>query len=202
MLDPDQPWDTQPIVVVDTETTGVTDSDAVCEIAAVRFEGGQEVASFSSLVNPGVPISAGASAVNGITDADVANAPTLPELAADLFAIGKGAAPCAYNAPFDRTMIHRQLQRLNCPALDPGWGWIDVYMIIASPRVDKFVSGPGRLKLTAACARWGIAVEGAPCTWGCAGHGPAAAPAAGARQDQVLRTRAAAPAHRTHAPGT
>jgi len=45
------------------------------------------------------------------------------------------------------------------PAFDPKMSWIDVYVIVASKRCDKFVKGPGRLKLANVCGRRGIAHE-------------------------------------------
>lgn len=155
------PWPALPIVAVDTESTGVSDDDRVCEIAAVRFEAFKPVQRFTSLVNPGRPIPAGATAVHGITDEMVKDAPTLAELAVDLFLVCDGAIPAAYNAPFDRGMIHRELTSPECPAFDPAQSWIDVFVIIASARVDKFVRGHGRLKLAAACQRWGVPLEAA-----------------------------------------
>lgn len=63
-------------VIFDLETTGVScNSDEVVEISAVKVIGGNVVDEFSTLVNPGRSIPAQASAVNGITDDMVADAP-------------------------------------------------------------------------------------------------------------------------------
>lgn len=67
-------------ILADTETTGVKQTDAVCEVAWREItEDFQTVAEGASLINPLMPIHYAASAVNGITDAMVANAPTLDE---------------------------------------------------------------------------------------------------------------------------
>lgn len=64
--------------LVDTETTGVGTNDAVCEVAWAHIDEDFNVlAQGASLINPGKPIHYAASAVNGITDAMVADAPTL-----------------------------------------------------------------------------------------------------------------------------
>ena len=56
-------------VLFDLETTGIScETDDVIEISAVKVAGGKIVDEFSTLVNPGRPIPAQASAVNGITD--------------------------------------------------------------------------------------------------------------------------------------
>lgn len=68
-------------VVFDLETTGISPArDAIIEISALKVEGGIVVEEFSTLVNPHRHIPAGATAVNGITDEMVADAPDLQEV--------------------------------------------------------------------------------------------------------------------------
>lgn len=63
-------------VVFDLETTGISqERDAIIEISAVKVEKHEIVGEFSTLVNPGRHIPAGATAVNGITDEMVKDAP-------------------------------------------------------------------------------------------------------------------------------
>lgn len=63
-------------VVFDLETTGINqEKDAIIEISAVKVEKHKVVGEFSTLVNPGRHIPAGATTVNGITDEMVKNAP-------------------------------------------------------------------------------------------------------------------------------
>ena len=63
-------------VVFDLETTGISPyRDQVVEISAVKVVGGVPTDEFTTLVNPGMHIPAQASAVNGITDDMVADAP-------------------------------------------------------------------------------------------------------------------------------
>lgn len=67
-------------VVFDLETTGINPNlDAIIEISAIQVIGNQVAGEFSTLVNPGRPIPRGATAVNGITDEMVADAPTVKE---------------------------------------------------------------------------------------------------------------------------
>lgn len=160
-LDLAQPWNELPIVVVDTETTGVSEEDQVVEVAAVRFERGRAVAEYASLVDPGRDIPAEATAVHGITAEMVAGKPALWETAGELAKIAHGALPCAFNAPFDRKFIHRAIVGTDCPVFDPALAWIDVYVICASPRVDKYKKGKGRLKLGACCERHGVVLSSA-----------------------------------------
>ena len=63
-------------VVFDLETTGISPyRDQVVEISAVKVVGGVPTDEFTTLVNPGMHIPVQASAVNGITDDMVADAP-------------------------------------------------------------------------------------------------------------------------------
>jgi DNA polymerase III epsilon subunit family exonuclease len=160
-LDLSRPWHELPIVVIDTETTGVGVEDAVLEVAAVRFEHGRITAEFSSLIDPERDLPEEATKVHGITAEMVKGKPKLVDVAGELAKVGRDAAPCAYNAPFDSRLVHAALAGTDCPAFDERLSWIDVYVIVASPRVDKYVKGSGRLKLTNVCARHGIDLVGA-----------------------------------------
>ncbi|MEO8288888.1 MAG: exonuclease domain-containing protein [Chloroflexota bacterium] len=98
--------------VVDVETTGLSalGGDRICEVAVVVARGGQIVDQFQSLVNPGRPISYGASAVNGISNAMVQNAPHFRTIAPALIDILDGAVLAAHNASFDISFISTELR--------------------------------------------------------------------------------------------
>lgn len=90
--------------LVDTETTGVGTNDAVCEVAWAQIDEDFNVLIHGdSLINPGKPIHYAASAVNGITDAMVADALTLQDyfnlMGNPLF--GDDVVLVAHNAQFD-----------------------------------------------------------------------------------------------------
>ena len=148
------PWWQLPIVVVDFETTGPDPNTCMpIEVAAVRFRGGEIMERASSLINPGVPIPAESTAIHGITDEMVADAPTnigvtirsvLGEVGAD------ECVPCGYNGQrFDRIVYHRAI------GTEPGeWPWLDPMVLVKA--VDR-----GRARLVDACERRGINVVGA-----------------------------------------
>ena len=168
-LDLTQLWTETPIVVFDTETTGLSNTDDICEVAACRFERGVLVAEYATLVKPRVPISQESAYGrpgtdfhgHGITNAMVANSPCLEEAASGLYRVAIDAVPCAFNGAFDRRFFHKRVAGTDCPLFDPEQAWIDVYTIVSSPRVDKFHKGRGRLKLGACCTRHGVTLEGA-----------------------------------------
>jgi DNA polymerase-3 subunit epsilon len=91
-------------VYVDTETTGCGAGDEVIELAVVGNDG---TVLFETLLRPRRPIPAAVVAVHGITDADVAGAPTLPEVRPALLAALAGRLVVVYNAPFDRRLIEQ-----------------------------------------------------------------------------------------------
>lgn len=160
-LDLTRPWPEHSLVVLDTETTGVGDGHRVLEVAAVRLEQGRITKEFSTLVDPERDIPEEATAIHGITEEMVAGKPKLVDVVSELVKIGRDAVPCAYNAPFDRGLLHASIAGTDCPALDPAMSWVDVYVIVGSPRIDKYVKGKGRLKLANVCARHGIELVGA-----------------------------------------
>lgn len=91
-------------ILADTETTGVGATDKVCELAYHEIdENFQTIFTGYSLINPGIPIAPGASAVNGITNAMVADAPTIEQYMAEheFPLIGEDVVLVAHNAPFD-----------------------------------------------------------------------------------------------------
>ncbi|HQZ71088.1 MAG TPA: exonuclease domain-containing protein [Anaerolineae bacterium] len=92
-----------PWAVVDVETTGLSPErgDRVIEVAVLRVEPDGRRELYSALVNPGRPIDPRASAVNGIRDVDVADAPPFADLTDSLSASWQGAVLVAHNAPFD-----------------------------------------------------------------------------------------------------
>ncbi|MCE9556543.1 MAG: 3'-5' exonuclease [Planctomycetes bacterium] len=75
----------KPLAVIDLESTGtdpVTDRIVEIAVLTIRPDGTEE--SFETRVNPRCPIPSSATAVHGITDADVREAPTFAELAPNL----------------------------------------------------------------------------------------------------------------------
>ena len=91
-------------ILADTETTGIKVTDAVCEVAWREIDNNFEVVrEGNSLINPQMPIHYAASAVNGITDAMVADAPTLEEYMAEVGnpLYGEDVVLVCHNAAFD-----------------------------------------------------------------------------------------------------
>jgi DNA polymerase-3 subunit epsilon len=103
-------------VAFDLETTGLSPLvERIVEIGAVRFtEAGEETGRFEQLINPKRPISAGAQAVHGLTESDLANAPLAEEvlpLFLQFINEPETTALIAHNATFDAGFLGRELCR-------------------------------------------------------------------------------------------
>ena len=107
----DTPLDGLPVVVLDTETTGLdVTSDRIVAIGAVRLHGTRVYRSRSidRLVQPGMPIPPRSTAVHGITDAMVADAEGFAAVFAPLRAMLEGCIVVGHNVPFDLAMLRRE----------------------------------------------------------------------------------------------
>lgn len=166
MLDLSKPWHELPLAVADFETTSVDPlTCAPVSVAVVRFHRGEEVVSFSSLLNPGCAIPAEATAIHGITDEMVSGATTLAHVLSDIASVAHNALPVAYNSAFDRTILHRfveaappgtQGRALKVAMFDPAQEWVCPLVIVRG--LDRFVSGKGRHRLETTCARWNVSM--------------------------------------------
>ncbi len=156
LLEPSVPWWAYPLVIVDFETTGPDPETALpVSVAAVRLERGRECGGFYTLLDPGEPIPAEATAIHGIGDEQVRGAPELPDVALELFLLARGALPCGYNGEhFDKPILHRYIVGTDAPLFEPMQGWLDPLVMIR--KIDRYVGGSGRHKLEATCARWGV----------------------------------------------
>ena len=110
------PIDQAPIVVLDTETTGLNPvtGDRIVEIAAVRYacdtSGNWRVQdSFSQLLYPGRRMAPGASRVNQIYDEDLRNKPAFSEIVGEFMAFISEALIVAHNASFDASFLGMEL---------------------------------------------------------------------------------------------
>ncbi|MDQ7036287.1 MAG: 3'-5' exonuclease [Anaerolineae bacterium] len=92
--------------VLDTETTGVSKQDQICQIGIIDKNGDVVL---DTLVKPTVRISSGASAVNGISDKMVKDAPTLMDVYTDISSMLAGSTLIAYNMDFDWRMLKQSV---------------------------------------------------------------------------------------------
>ena len=107
----------RPLVVFDTETTGTNPrADRIVEIACVKIHPDGRREQWVRRCNPGVPIPAGATAIHGMSDADVAAEPRFREIATELAAFLEGCDLAGYNiAGFDLPVVRAEFLRAGIP---------------------------------------------------------------------------------------
>jgi DNA polymerase III epsilon subunit family exonuclease len=115
----DIPLDDAEFVVFDLETTGlnVTRGARVVEIGALKLERGEVAGDFLTLVDPGVPVPADATAIHGLADADVAGQPTLADAFPRFLDFAGDAVLVAHNLPFDMSFVVAASLELGLPPL-------------------------------------------------------------------------------------
>ena len=109
------------IFILDVETTGIDPKkNHVCEIAVARwllptYNGLAERTTWSSLVRPPVAIPAAATAIHGISDSDVSDAPPLASaLATFREVVPAGSLVVAHNIAFDGAFIDLRERHQAC----------------------------------------------------------------------------------------
>lgn len=107
----------RPLVVFDLEATGLNKrADRIVAIALVRYEPSGRIEQADYLINPGIPIPEETTAIHGITDADVAAAPSFAEMAESLAAHFEGADLAGYNIlGYDIPLLTEEFARANRP---------------------------------------------------------------------------------------
>ena len=112
-------------VILDTETTGLGSLAHIVEFSCINREWNVLL---DSLVNPGFPIPAEASAIHGITDADVVGRPYFPDLWPHVWDAIRGAEyVLVYNAAYDCQLIRQSLgghREALAQAAQLTYGWI------------------------------------------------------------------------------
>lgn len=99
-------------IAIDLETTGLNKrGDRITEIGAIKYINGKETESFSTLINPLMPIPANIVRLTGITDDMVASAPTFEEIMADLLKFIGRLPLCAHRIDFDFNFLNAELKR-------------------------------------------------------------------------------------------
>ena len=103
-------------VAFDLETTGINPQrEAITEIGALRFSGGELLDRFQTFVNPGRPIPPAITRLTGIRDQDVFGAPT-PAEALRQFLDFAGERPLvAHNAGFDMGFLQAGCEKAGLP---------------------------------------------------------------------------------------
>lgn len=104
-------------IAFDLETTGFLPGvDRIVELGAVRFINGEAEAVFSTLVDPGMPMPAAASRVNGITDEMLVGKPKIEELLQSFAEFCGNDFLVAHNAAFDTQFLTKDIEKYESKA--------------------------------------------------------------------------------------
>lgn len=144
-----------PVAVVDFESTDFPGPDAhVVEVAVVHATLGSDDArvAFSSLVRPPIAIPERVTAIHGIDDARVADAPRWGEIADRVGEAIGDRVLVAFNAPADFTFLRVEEERMGRPR--PRWPWLDLLVV---RKATKTRGRPGRLSEVA--GEYGIVLD-------------------------------------------
>lgn len=114
-------WMRMPFVVFDTETTGL-DEDA--EIVSIGIVSSMGWVALDTLIRPTMPIPAEASAIHGITDADVKDAPTFVEVYPVIREALSAKRWAGYNLNFDTGKLSAVIRRHGLEPISPAKAWI------------------------------------------------------------------------------
>lgn len=158
-------WHLAPLAAYDCETTSADPETARIVTATLVRINGRQTETRNWLVNPGVPIEPGATAVHGITDEYAQQNGMHPSAAAAQILAEldecwtSGRPVIIYNAPFDLTILDRELRRhCNGVNLDGIIGTvIDPFVI--DKELDKYRKGSRTL--TACAAHYEVRLEDA-----------------------------------------
>ncbi|MFI6939960.1 3'-5' exonuclease [Streptomyces sp. NPDC050418] len=163
-------WYEGPLAAFDTETTGVdVEHDRIVSAAIiVQDSAGARARATRWLVNPGVPVPAAATEVHGLTDDHLQRngrwpAPVMEEIARELAELHASGRPLVVmNAPFDLTLLDRELRRHRASSLSR---YLQNHpLCVLDPRVlDKHLDRyrKGRRTLTDLCEHYGVELTGA-----------------------------------------
>lgn len=160
-------WSLGPLMGLDTETTSAQPQWARIMTSAIVLDiPGQDTQSWEWICDPGIPAELGAIAVHGINDEYVQTHGQKPdvvirEMLSILTALWRQyeCPLVTVNAPFDLTLIDREMRRLNMGTLDD----IELPPIIDTLCCDRRLDPyrRGRRTLTATLAAYGLTISGA-----------------------------------------
>lgn len=106
---------TRPLAFIDLETTGTNvATDRIIEIAVIKVMPDKSVINKTKRINPGIPIPAATTAIHGITDEDVKDAPTFKQVANEYKQFLENCDIAGYNSNrFDVPLLVEEFLRLD-----------------------------------------------------------------------------------------
>lgn len=159
LVDRQRPLDELSCAVIDCETTGLEAErgDAIVSLAAVRVRAGivKPGEAFDAMVNPARPIPSSSVRFHGITDAMVADAPTLDLVLPAFLRFVEGTVLVGHQVWFDLKFLTLATERRGLAALTR------IHPVLDTLTLSEIVHGPLEGHgLDVVAARLGVAVRG------------------------------------------
>ena len=137
-------------VILDTETTGLTNLDRIVEISIIEMIDGIKTGRrFHKFLNPEVNITKKAIEIHKITNEKVENCPKFPEVAEDIIKFIGDATIIAHNSNFDMRMINNELERC-------GWKKYDKTRFIDTLGIARYLFPSQKNNQDALCERFNL----------------------------------------------
>lgn len=165
---PDMSWHRRRLAAFDLETTGIdSESDRIVTAAVSLVGDGRPSLFHAWIVDPGIEIPAGASAVHGITTERARAEGVQPfEAITEIVLLladqlRQGIPVVAYNARFDLTCLDREARRHGIQPLVDRVGGSDGMLVVDPHVLDKQMDRfrPGKRTLGAVCAHYNVPLD-------------------------------------------
>lgn len=108
-----QKWKDVTLIGFDLETTGKYPLEAeICEMAAVKWKGGQVIDKYQTLVKPSHPMSEEVIKIHNITNKMVETAPPIQEKLSEFYEFIKDGFLVAHHSPFDMGFLAIEFEKM------------------------------------------------------------------------------------------
>lgn len=143
-----------PLAFLDVETTGASAEfgHRVIELGIVRVERGQGVAEYQQLIDPQRRVSAGVTALTGISQAMVDGQPTFMDQFPAAMQLLKGAVILGHNVRFDLSFLRKEFRRCGCEIVQA----LEDAPVLDTVRIARRRFGRGGNGLQALAPRLGV----------------------------------------------
>lgn len=109
-------------IAIDVETASRYVRGSICQIAVVRYSGDSFEPVYSSLVNPEIPFDPFCTAIHGISEKDVQQAPVMAEMLYEIIPYLLSYEVIAHNAAFDMSAIMAAMKESCVDPIDIKYG--------------------------------------------------------------------------------
>ena len=137
------------VLFLDTETTGIEKDAKIVDLGVIDNKGNVLI---NILLQPGISMPEGATAVNGITDSMLRDCPRFVQISSSVKKMLKGKTIIAWNSSFDKRMVENEFK--NIGEIFEDCTWVD-----EMPMYANYADKPKRNKLCYAAKECGIIDE-------------------------------------------